>query len=89
MTAQTADYMKLPLEQFNVRDLTDALGVAKSAELLGTTRRAVYTTRNTNCLGMTRVMRLIEAIRADEVNCRTRLVLARNLKRQRVEALAA
>lgn len=83
------DYMTLPLEQFTVRDMTDALGVLASANLLGTTRRAIYTTRNTNKIGTDRALQLINEIRKNEAECRTRLVVTRNMRAARAAAAAA
>ena len=45
-----ADYAALPLELWTVTDLTDALTVDKAAALLKTSKRAIYTIRNTNVL---------------------------------------
>ena len=73
-----ADYSTLPLEQWTVTDLTDALTVERSAELLETTKRAIYTIRNTNVLSVPRTMSLIEAVRKDEERCRRELVVRRN-----------
>lgn len=89
MDSQSVDYMTLPLADFTVRDLTDALGVEVAATLLNTSRRAIYTTRNTNRIGVDRIMKMIEAIRANEQECRTRLTVTRNLKAQRTETAAA
>ena len=73
-------YTTLPLELFSLTDLTDALGVNESAKLLNTSRRAIYTIRNTNRVGAERLMTLIAAVRADEPACRQRLVALRNMK---------
>lgn len=86
MNAQSVDYMTLPLADFTVRDLTDALGVENAATLLNTSRRAIYTTRNTNRIGIDRTMKLIKAIQENEQECRTRLTVTRNLKRARAAA---
>lgn len=90
MTAvQPVDYQTLPLELFNVRDLTDALGVSRSAELFGTSLRAIYTIRNTNVLSENRVLRLIAEIKKDELGYRQRLVIRRNMQKTRADNRAA
>lgn len=76
-------YHAKPLTEFSVADLTDALTVKRAAELLNTTRRAIYTVRHTNALSEARVAILIDAIRADEERCRQRLIVKRNLRLQR------
>jgi hypothetical protein len=83
MEHKTVDYMTLPLEQFTVTDLTDAIGVAESATLLNTSKRAVYTIRNTNVLHVDRVLQLINAVRAKEPELRARLSVMRNMQRER------
>jgi len=77
------DYAICPLEQLSVKDLTDALGIAESAELLNTSARAIYTVRNTSALSADRMLKLIAAVRADEENCRRRLVVTRRLQAER------
>ena len=88
MSVQSVDYMTLPLAEFTVRDLTDAIGVEAAATLLGTSRRAIYTTRNTNRIGIDRTMKLIQAIQANEQEFRMRLTVTRNLKSARQAAAA-
>jgi len=83
MEQKNTDYMTLPLEQFTVTDLTDAIGVVKSAELLSTSRRAIYTIRNTNVLHVDRVLLLINEMRKDEQTLRQRLVVMRNMQAER------
>lgn len=78
------DYFLLPVEQWTVRDLTDALGVDASVKLLGSTRRSLYTSRNKSIIGRTRLLKLIDAVRADEATCRSQLVAIRNRDAQRV-----
>lgn len=73
-----ADYSSLPLELWTVTDLTDALTVDKAAALLKTTKRAIYTIRNTNVLSVCRTMQLIDAVRANEEHCRRQLTVMRN-----------
>lgn len=80
---EPVDYQTLPIELFSVTDLTDALGVSKSAELLGTSNRAIYTVRNTNGLSLERMMRLIDAVKADEAKYRQALVVMRNAQKMR------
>lgn len=77
------DFTTCPLEQLSVKDLTDALGIAESATLLNTSARAIYTVRNTSALSADRMLQLIAAVRADEVNCRRRLVVTRRLQAER------
>ena len=72
------EYATLPLEEWTITDLTDALTVPKSVELLQTTPRAIYTMRNTNVMHPDRIMLLIDAVRDDEPKCRQRLVVKRN-----------
>ena len=73
-----ADYSALPLELWTVTDLTDALGVESAAALLKTTRRAIYTIRNTNVLSVGRTLQLIAAVRSHEEHCRRQLTVMRN-----------
>lgn len=89
MTAvQPVEYMTLPLELFTVKDLTDALGVTRSAELFSTSMRAIYTIRNTNVLSEQRVLLLIGEIRKDEAGYRQRLVIKRNMQKTRADQRA-
>lgn len=83
------DYYTLPLDLFSVTDLTDALGVERSADILGTSCRAIYTVRNTNEMGLERVAKLQAAIAQDETGARRRLVQMRNLQSIREAARAA
>lgn len=78
-------YRVAPLETFNVSELTDALGIAASADLLGVTARNIYTVRNTNLLGVERMQKLVAAIRKDEEACRSRLMLVRAQRARREE----
>lgn len=78
------DYFTLPIEQWTVRDLTDALGVDASVKLLNSTRRSLYTSRNKSIIGRARLMRLIDAVRANEIECRSKLVALRNRDANRV-----
>lgn len=80
---ETLDFTSCPLEQLSVKDLTDALGIAESAALLKTSARAMYTVRNTSALATDRMLKLIAAVRADEENCRRRLVVTRRLQAER------
>lgn len=77
------DYQTLPLELFTITDLSDALGVEKTAEILATSRRAIYTIRNTNVLAFERQKKLIDAIRQDEANYRSKLVTIRGAQKTR------
>lgn len=81
-----SDYFNLPLELWSVRDLTDALGVDKAVQLLGSTRRSIYTARNKSIVSPARLAKLIDAVRADETNCRSNLVAIRNRAANRVAA---
>jgi len=83
MKRMPEEYRTLPLELFSVSDLTDALGIEASAQLLGTSKRSVYTVRNTNSIGEARTRLLIGAIKQDEENCRTRLIIRRIAKQIR------
>lgn len=83
------DYTVCPLEQLSVKDLTDALGIAPAAKLLNTSARAIYTVRNTSALSTDRMLMLIAAVRADEANCRRRLVVTRRLQAERAIRTAA
>lgn len=83
------DFLDLPLMQFTVKDLTDALTVAKSAELLNTSNRAIYTMRNTGRMGRGRMLTLIEAVRANEQQLREQLVVVRRMRETRQVKAAA
>lgn len=80
---ESIDFATCPLEQMSVKDLTDALGIAESAQLLNTSARAIYTVRNTSALSTDRMLKLIAAVRMDEENCRRRLVVSRRLQAER------
>lgn len=82
---EPAEYQTLALELFRVADLTDALGIERAAQLLHTTKRAIYTVRNTNVMSSERAAILINEIRKDEAKCRGRLVQKRNLQLVRAE----
>lgn len=86
---ETLDFATCPLEQLTVKDLTDALGIAESAILLGTTARAIYTVRNTCALSAERMLKLIAAVRDNEEECRRRLVVTRRLRAERALRQAA
>lgn len=68
-------YHDAPIEKMTIAELTDALGIDRAAELLNTSRRAIYTVRNTNVLSIARHMLLIEEVKRDAVACRRRLIL--------------
>jgi hypothetical protein len=82
------DFYTLPLDLFSVADLTDAIGIPRSAEILGTSHRAIYTVRNTNEMGLDRIAKLHAAIKQDEAAARSRLVRLRNLQTMRRDARA-
>lgn len=84
-TPKPADYATLPLELWTVTDLTDALTVEKACKLLNTTKRAMYTFRNTNIMSVQRTLLLIEAVRNDEDQCRQQLVVKRNAQHTRAQ----
>jgi len=83
--AQPVDYLTLPLELFTVTDLTDALGVERAAGLFATSKRAIYTVRNTNVLSQERVLTLINEIKKDEPGYRQKLVIKRNMQLTRAK----
>lgn len=68
-------YHDAPIEKMTIAELTDALGIDRAAGLLNTSRRAIYTVRNTNVLSLARHMMLIEEVKRDSDACRRRLVL--------------
>lgn len=86
---ETLDFTSCSLELLSVKDLTDALGIAESAKLLNTSARAIYTVRNTSALSADRMLQLIAAVRADEENCRRRLVVTRRLQAERATRAVA
>lgn len=77
------DFVALPLDLFRAKDLTDALGVERSADILNTTKRSIYTIRNTNVLSEERVATLVGAIKLDEKVCRKRLIMYRFKRAER------
>lgn len=83
MDPRNIDYATLPLEQFTVTDLTDAIGVGRAADLLNTTKRTIYTCRNTNAMSIERRMQLIAEVQRDEQTNRMRLVVTRAQERIR------
>ena len=77
------DYAHLrdaPLDTLTIADLTDALGIGTAADLLGVSRRQIYTVRSSDRLGVARIAKLIGAIRKDEAACRERLLIVRTQK---------
>lgn len=83
--AQPGDYWQMPLELLTVKDLTDALGVRRSAELLNTSQRAIYTIRNKNMLSERRVLILIREFQTNEADYRQRLIIKRNMQKIRAD----
>lgn len=81
--AQPVDYSTHPIDAFTLRELTDALGVEMSAKVLSTSRRAIYTIRNTNTVSLERLLTLIEAVKVDEAESRRRLILRQRLRADR------
>lgn len=86
---QPVDYQTMPLELFTVKDLTDALGVSKAAEIFNTSCRAIYTVRNTNVLSESRVLLLINEIKKDEPGYRQRLMIKRSMQKTRADQRSA
>lgn len=80
------DYFTLPLELWSYRDLTDALGIPKCCELLGTSPRSMYSTRSNPIVSAKRMQVLIDAVRANEDEMRRKLVVIRNTQAQRTPA---
>lgn len=85
IAVQPAEYLTRPLELFTVKDLTDALGVERSAEIFNTSLRAIYTIRNTNVLSERRFMSLVNEIKKDEAGYRQRLVIKRSMQKTRAD----
>ena len=71
------------LQDWNITDLTDALGIKRTMDVLGTSARVIYTIRHTNAVGYDRYVKLLDAVKADEKNCRERLVTVRMLQAAR------
>lgn len=82
------DYQTLPVDSFTIVDLTDALGIDKSAALFNASRRYIYTIRNTNTLSLGRLLVLIDEVKKNEAACRRRLTLLRKLQRERAARVA-
>lgn len=74
------DYMTAPLEMMSIKDLTDAIGIAESADLLNTTPRAIYTQRNTGRISVERMQKMISHVRENEQHFRERLAIKRNMQ---------
>lgn len=83
------DYMTLPLEKFTIRDLTDAIGIAESAQVLDTTTRAIYTQRNTQRISVDRMQRLVVHLRENEAHYRERLAIKRSMQEAQTAEQAA
>lgn len=81
--SKPGDFVAMPLDLFRAKDLTDALGVERAAAILNTTKRSIYTIRNTNVMSDERVERLREEIRKDEKACRKRLIMYRFKRAER------
>jgi lysyl-tRNA synthetase class II len=71
-------YMTIPLENLDVTDLTDAIGVTAAATLLKTSERAIYTVRNTKSISVERMQTLVATIQSNEMHYRQRLATLRN-----------
>lgn len=74
-----AAYLKLRLMEWSVKDLTDALTPAKSAVIINTSLRAIYTMRNTGIMGRERRDMLVDAVKANEQEFREQLVVMRRM----------
>lgn len=72
---ESIDYRNTPVSQWSIRLLTDALTIDAAASLLGTSRRSVYTVRNTNVLSIERRQQLISAVALKHRECIDRLAL--------------
>jgi hypothetical protein len=68
------DYATLAIDAMTLKELTDGLDVKVAAEVLNTSTRAIYTVRNTNVVGVDRMLALRAAFKEREEMCRTRLV---------------
>lgn len=91
MSKGKIDYLTVPLELLTLKDLTDATGIAKAAEVLETSARAIYTQRNTGRIGVDRLQKLIDFIKSDpehEAHCRQRLFLLRKMQDESEPAAA-
>lgn len=60
------DYMSIPVEDLSIAEMTDAIGVPKIAEILGTSARVIYSIRHTNRCGVERYMQILKAFKDDE-----------------------
>lgn len=67
-------YYTKPLETWRLCELQDALGTARTAEVLGTTPGNVRMLRHRGVAALERMQALQAAVRADETNCRNALV---------------
>lgn len=67
-------FFTLPLEAWTLRDLTNALGSAKTQELFDTSRGNVRVLRHRNTTSADRMQLLYAAIRKDEPKYRAALV---------------
>lgn len=76
-------YRTAPLEEWTVADLTDALGLTESADVLNASMRTIYTIRHTGKVSIARQSALMAAVRANESAFRDRLVLIRARDEQR------
>lgn len=74
---QTLDatvYYTKPLETWTFRELQDALGTTRTAEVLATTAGNVRMLRHRGTATLERMQALQEAVRGDEPACRSALV---------------
>lgn len=76
-TCDPSVYFHKPLEAWSFEDLTDALGLARSAEVLGMTGANVRSHRWRNKANLERMQALHAAIREDEQHYRALLVTIR------------
>lgn len=86
MRRHRAEELKnMPVEKYSLVDLTDALGIKRSAEILNTSPRAIYTIRHSNVVSPERLSVLIEAVKADHANYLYKLFLQERMRDARRE----
>lgn len=72
--AEHIDYYTKPLETWTFRELQDALGKERVAELLGTSLGNVRMLRKRNTVSLERMQILQAAVREDETAVRAQMV---------------
>jgi hypothetical protein len=73
-------------DELNVVELTDALGLQESAELLNTTPRAIYTIRHTRVVSYGRMVLLMDAFNKQESELRARMAYKLRMSEERAAA---